>query len=52
MTKYLIQHGPAKGTKIEKAIIDNYCDGVIFAPIHFMILNFTTHAMILVYIKI
>ena len=32
MTKYLIQHGPAKGTKIEKAIIDNYCDGVIFAP--------------------
>ena len=29
---YAIQHGPAKGTKIEKAIIDNYCDGVIFAP--------------------
>ena len=25
MTKYLIQHGPAKGSKIEKAIVDNYC---------------------------
>lgn len=32
MTKYLIQHGPAKGSKIEKAIVDNYCDGVIFSP--------------------
>ena len=31
MTKYLIQHGPAKGSKIEKAIVDNYCDGVIFS---------------------
>ncbi len=32
MTKYLIQHGPAKGAKIEKAIRDNSCDGVIFSP--------------------
>lgn len=32
MTKYLIQHGPAKGTKIEKAIVDGYCDGVVFSP--------------------
>ncbi len=32
MTKYLIQHGPAKGAKIENAIINNYCSGVIFSP--------------------
>jgi len=32
MTKYLIQHGPAKGAKIENAIVDKYCDGVIFSP--------------------
>ena len=32
MTKYLIQHGPAKGAKIENAIVDKYCDGVVFSP--------------------
>ncbi|MEG1009688.1 MAG: hypothetical protein RSF67_07770 [Clostridia bacterium] len=32
MTKYLIQHGPAKGSKIENAIKSGYCDGVVFSP--------------------
>jgi len=32
MTKYLIQHGSAKGVKIETAILGNYCDGIVFSP--------------------
>lgn len=32
MTKLLIQHGPAKGQKIQMALKNNISEGVIFAP--------------------
>ena len=32
MTKLLIQHGPAKGQKIQVALENKNSEGVIFAP--------------------